>query len=642
MPLLVSCLPLIALAVFICDQFKRSFAESFPVSVFSAILILYVFGLFNLLRIGVSVVWFAGFACAILCFFRYWQGWTRDKIRPSLGIPPAFVAFALLAVCSAVFTKNRALVVWDEFSHWALVVKNMFYLDAFGTSEGSTVVFRSYPPSIALFEYYFVRSAGRFTEGALFFSKDVLSFALFMPFFRKCDWKNCKSFFLLCAIAFCIPLVEYPYYYSTVIVDGTLGLLFSYSLATYCLSSERDLFLFSSLALALFVLTDAKPAGLGLALFTVVIILADLLIFNRKAAPSPASASKKSLIGASLPVAAVLFGKCSWLLHCRLTSTLDYWRAPSISLQGLVQLVRDVRPYQKQTLFNFYNRLFELGDSYYAIKLSPILWISAVLALAIGCRYLLKGDAQEQKRFSVCVGGLTVFYFAWLGSMLFLYLFIFNPVEAQQLASFNRYVSTYQMGAFVFIIMMLAQSLQSTQRRRVSAAGLALLLCAMSFCFSYQDVAGATVLSMRTSRLSREKRASYQLSPDVARALHPETDSVCYISQERKVEGQEYSGYAYYMARYDLTPIPVGYIKSWSYGTGPKFAGDCWTTALSGQEFASQLLHSTYTHVYAGRTDAYFLSNFGDIFGGAENICENTLYDITRTDMGVTLTAVVP
>jgi len=226
--------------------------------------------------------------------------------------------------------------------------------------------------------------------------------------------------------------------------------------------------------------------------------------------------------------------------------------------------------------------------------------------------------------------------------MLFLYLFIFNPTEAQQLASFNRYVSTYQLGALVFIMMMLVRALQSIRCQRASAIGLALLLCAMSFGFSYQDVSDVTILAMRTNRLSREKRASYQLSPDVVQALHPETDSVCYISQERKAEGQEYSGYAYYMAHYDLTPIPVGYIKAWSYGTGPKFAGDCWTTELSSQEFASQLMHSTYTHVYVGRTDTYFLSNFGNIFGGAENICENTLYDITRTDMGITLTAVVP
>ena len=394
MPLFVSCVPLIALTAFICHKFKRSFAESFPISVFGSILVLYVFGLCNLLRIGVYAVWFVGFACTIVCFLRYWQEWRRDKVRPSLSIPSAFIVFAFLVVCSAVFTKNRALVVWDEFSHWALVVKNMFYLDAFGTSEGSTVVFRSYPPSIALFEYYFVRSAGRFTEGALFFSKDVLSFALLMPFFRNCDWKNRKFFFLLCVIAFCIPLVEYPYYYSTVIVDGTLGLLFSYALATYCLSSQKDLFLFVDLALALFVLTTAKPAGLGLALFTIVIVSVDILISERKAPPpSPSALSgRRRFIWIVLPIFAVLFGKYSWTIHCRLTNTAEYWKTSTISLQELIQLVRNVQPYQKQTLFNFYNRLFELGDSYYAINLSPFLWIFAILALAIGCRYLLKSD----------------------------------------------------------------------------------------------------------------------------------------------------------------------------------------------------------------------------------------------------------
>ncbi len=640
--LLVACLPLVAQAALIGRVFRRSFAESLPVSVFGTILFLYVCGLFNALRAGVFGVWAIGLVAAVLCAFLFFREWTLGKNRPPLAVTPAFAVFICFIVFSALFTHNRALVVWDEFSHWALVVKNMFYLNAFGTAAGSSVVFRSYPPSIALIEYYFTRSVNQFSEPALFFSKDVLTITLLMPLFRFCRWKNPVRLLLLCVVAFCLPLVEYPYYYTTVIVDGVLGLLFAFVLTAYCMSGQKDAFLFATLALALFVLTAAKPSGFGLAIISVCIICADLIGRACKTAlPVPSGPKWRPFAGLALLLAAVLFGKFSWTLHCRLADAAEYWQTASISWSGLSQLAHNVQPYQKQTVFNFYNRLFEPGDHYYAIKLSPLLWVFAILPPAIGCRHLMRDDAPAQKSFTVCIAGLVAFYFVWLGGLLVMYLFLFHPVEAQQLASFNRYVSTFQLGALCFIAAMLIKTLFQ-DKRRFSTAALAILLCVLSFGFSYQDAVDATVLSMRTNRLSREKRSAYQLSGDVVRALNADTDSVCYVSQERKVEGVEYSGYSYYMARYDLTPIAVDRIESWSYGPEPKFAGDCWTKDLSGAEFSNRLLHAGYTHVYVGHVDAYLLEAFGDVFGGAQNIRENTLYRVVREETTVALSAVSP
>ena len=44
---------------------------------------------------------------------------------------------------------------WDEFSHWGSVVKSMFLTNGLSVKEGSSLMFKSYPPAISIFEYFF-------------------------------------------------------------------------------------------------------------------------------------------------------------------------------------------------------------------------------------------------------------------------------------------------------------------------------------------------------------------------------------------------------------------------------------------------------------------------------------------------------
>ena len=79
-----------------------------------------------------------------------------------------FVAFLYF------FCLPRKFVYWDEFSHWGLTVKNMYYLDILSVFERSTTDFKTYPPAIALLQYFFVRPQAVFVEGACIFAYDAM------------------------------------------------------------------------------------------------------------------------------------------------------------------------------------------------------------------------------------------------------------------------------------------------------------------------------------------------------------------------------------------------------------------------------------------------------------------------------------
>ena len=218
-----------ALTFSLCFIFKRKFEIMFALASFGLILFLYLFGLCGILLVG---SWLA-FALITVLFLSVLSAvvFTKDRFILKLfftKISIIFIGFSVLQFPVLYFSRPY---IFDELSHWAIVVKNMFYFNDFGCGEFSTDMFKGYPRATSLFLYFFEFFGVAFHEGTLYMATNLLQMGMMLPIFSIFKRKTNKNSFMLCILAvFLAPAIFYPSFYQSLYVDQFLGIIFAYCL----------------------------------------------------------------------------------------------------------------------------------------------------------------------------------------------------------------------------------------------------------------------------------------------------------------------------------------------------------------------------------------------------------------------------
>lgn len=153
--------------------------EFIPGVVFSAVAcIIYVCGLFGMLFAGSIAVMLAGlFAFGVILV---------DSLKKESGFRLPFSLFGFFWSIGCLFfffllIKSK-LTHYDNFSHWAIVVKQMLSTNAFPTAESNLVDFKNYPLGISSFLYYVCRFAGH-NQSIMIIAQGMLIFSCFYAMF---------------------------------------------------------------------------------------------------------------------------------------------------------------------------------------------------------------------------------------------------------------------------------------------------------------------------------------------------------------------------------------------------------------------------------------------------------------------------
>ena len=126
MSLILALIVLMGVAVFTSIIFNKKIDKTIILSFFITIFIIYIFGFFDHLKEIIHNI-----------------------------ITPGMIIFGILTIIIFIFERGRMIAEWDEFSHWGSVVKSMFLTNGLSVKEGSSLMFKSYPPAISIFEYFF-------------------------------------------------------------------------------------------------------------------------------------------------------------------------------------------------------------------------------------------------------------------------------------------------------------------------------------------------------------------------------------------------------------------------------------------------------------------------------------------------------
>ena len=104
-------------STFISYKTKKSLSSSIPIDILTNIAVLYVFGLFNIILIGVITTSVISILLGIYAFIK------MNKTQRDSLVDFGTIFFSIVYVVFSITTYERLSNIWDEFSYWSYELK---------------------------------------------------------------------------------------------------------------------------------------------------------------------------------------------------------------------------------------------------------------------------------------------------------------------------------------------------------------------------------------------------------------------------------------------------------------------------------------------------------------------------------------
>jgi len=588
------------------------FEQTVSVACFAIVLLMYVFGIVGHLLLGFKaclIVFGIALAYCIYCTKKNKGLWKQDIFTPG------FFVFCFMYIVFLWGFRGYFISGNDEFSHWGRVVKDMFFLDSFGSHPRSTTGFKEYPPATALFQYFYSRIAGNFTESNICLSLQVLMFSMWLPIFRKINWKKKQYILPIFILILLLPLVFFGKYYTTIDVDATLGVLFGYIIFTYCSVKTMNKLCLVSLFAGTAVLTLTKPSGAGLAAIACAIITVDCIRKFKTRDNVERRQSRRVWLPSFGMFCSLVVAKYSWNIYLKITNSVHVWRMDEITLNAMFELLKGNAPHYKYQVINtFVGYFFRGAITNYFLGISYFQWLILFGILSLSFIKTQKSKKlSTSSQFNIVALGLTAGAVVYAMILLILYIFIFGEYEAVRIASADRYLSTYLLGMAYVIVMLLYNSIIIEHQTKKWISRRIIFATGCLFLFSNPlPLINFTLFAPYRNLSTRRLRNSYSELIAATKKLNTEIDRVnviCNCSPDP---------YEWLSTSYILTPIKSG--VSVSIGT-PQ-------TTIALKNWLKSLREGNYTFVYIFCVDDQFRNEFGGAFKNKDDIGNNRMYKI--------------
>lgn len=612
---------------------KKRFEDLLPITCSSIVLILFLCGILGFLKQGVYLVLIISVFLWSYSLFHLF----RNKSWKEFGnnfLTPAFCIFLAAYIVLTYINYGIMAATWDEFSHWADIVKAMVAIDDFGTNPEAQSIFQSYPPGMSLFQYFFekvyllLNRGELFSEWRLYFSYQIFFLSFLMPFLRKLtfDHLSVKHIFnmLIAAVLCCFgPMLIFHDIYIIILIDAFLGLIAGTGIAMIFVREEKDWSYDAYVLLNISMLVLAKDAGMLFAGFMLVTYLVDN-VFYRKLE------KRKQFLSLIFGGAALLLPKMLWSYNIKVNNA-DVAFSNKIDVIELFKVLFgiDRTSYRVEVVHNFFEGLFTryFEASVLNIRVPYILLFLVLMAACYGMyrKYNVCDPAYKKERKPILILFMieTVVYVLGL---CITYMFKFSEYEAVRLASFERYMHIMLQGLLVFLLMIVVNYLLSHHTSVIFKTCILCIIFAMLQWGMVKDVAKRTTVTNTVNT-----RVRYLPIIEKVEEITKETGQV----YEIYIISQESAGYDGLILRYSLRPNKI--VGSESIGK-PFYDGDIWTAEKTAEEWQEEL-KSNADYVALYHLNDYFMEEFSEVFENAEDIHENGVYKVDKESGLLTLCA---
>ena len=595
-----------------------------PCTIFSIILIIYLFGLINLLKFGVYFVFIIAIGSLVLLCINI----IKNKVSVMDLIKTLFKPSIFLWIVGIIvfffYYEGRMLIEWDEFSHWGDVVKMMYYNNIYNTNPASLSAAKAYPPVMSIFQYFVENiSFTGYKEHYLFCSYQTFVFSLFLPFIKNIKWREIFKIIIIVIIIILAPILFFsiPFYYNSIYIDPFLGILFGYIMANIFINKTYNKFEIISISLALFALTLTKDVAPVLSLISILYVFFDLVIVNKNYKLINRKNFRsflKKLKPVWLFLIIVVSSYLSWKINAMLNINDLFSSHPSTIKDVIKALLHYGGTYRVTVVDNYIYtlrnyRFLEMGNIYI---ITFVLIIFSIL--------IYKNEKKSEKRKSL-FGFLTVYLgeLLYLFLMLILYILMFSEYEATHLASFNRYIGIYLIAILYFLVFITI--FRSIEQKKYT--NLIVMLFILLLNINIHNTLSYLKNFKKNNYNTQMVRKDYINSANSIRKK---------IDKKKKYKFyiivQNSSGIDKWILRYEIRDILKEMNEGFNWSLGEKYDDDdIWTLNISKNEFKNILFKEKYDYVFLYRVDNKFINRYGSIFD-YDKIKSGQLYKVNRSN----------
>ena len=603
---LVAILIYISIATCITQRFKFKQESSVTIVFLSSALLLYIAGLFNLMKFAVYLI----YLFAIISFVYIIYCIIKKKIKIREIFTPGIIMYIFVIMIMAFIVKDTYYYEWDEFSHWGANLKAMVEYDVFWSNKIYDGVHVVYTPIAGIIEYFFCKINGGFAEDVSYMAINTFIITLLLPIIKG-QKHNLKSYIKLilfwfmfyCSIKLC------NFQLTSIYIDMLLGILFALGMVlAYRLDGKEDKI---NLILTLIMMPLLKDTGLlllGIILMQLFFNKVTLKIIEER------KITKQhfkifGIIVLMLIIPLVFYG--TWKIYCGVNGKVldDRHDKNAISeidikeyIKGILLIDTDNSKY-KDISNSFYDALNTtpvvggLESTVTAVKLVAVLDITGIII------YLVNKDKQDKKKIATILLALNIGFGLYCLLLLATFMFAFTETEGRALASYSRYMSTYFIA---WIIITIGLALNSKIKNVILSLTIAIMLCLYpTSVISIVDITSRKNLS----GIDNEIRTEANIIKE-----NVELNDKVYIIYQN-IGG----GYEYHKLRYSISPIVTNLLYEWSLG--PKYyESDIWSLDLTKEEFEKKLIDEEFDYLFIAKIDKQFV----DIYGSLINFDFNT------------------
>ncbi|MBR3386025.1 hypothetical protein IKG68_00415 [Candidatus Saccharibacteria bacterium] len=531
---------------------KRSFGKCLPLTMMLSAFLLF----FSQLLFGTFLVGFvAGIVFAFAAFIIVWVRRKEWNTLKRQYLTTGLIVFLVIYIVIFIYDFNRGYTVWDEFSHWGVMLKEMFRLDKFYSVDASNLmVHKDYPPIMQLFELFWMKLCGGYNEALALRALHTFELSLVVPFIveKVAEKKNiCKAILLGGAIAIAtmltVILFDQHGIIQSIYTDYVMALMVAYLTVMILISKKTDWFTVMTVMIGGGFLLLLKQMGLPLYLMVLCVFATLLIIRNRGKIRERAKAT--GLVKITLVVIALMVPFVLWFIWGRVTDGINQqFNVSSISLSEFAKILlgNGGEEWQRYTVKKY---IAAVGQTSISTSWLPISYVQGVVwfVMLMWLVYRFYKNGLDKREVVATTAIAVLGAIGYMAVMLLLYVMSFGSYEGPILASFERYMGTYLIVMFVMVLMILVW--------QVTSGGKVGVIVVVAGCLAL--ISAPAVYSRLYPELRNQSEAnfgSYKEEVEQIRNVTGEDAKVFVLAQDKP-------GYYYYL-QYFATPMKISNLNS--------------------------------------------------------------------------------
>ncbi len=579
---------LLSLSISIKEIIKIKIEEALTVSLFGTFLLLYIFGLFNLLKFGLYftlIITIATFINDIILIIK-----RKIKIKEIITLPLIIYIIIIFIIYHQAIKLN--FVYYDEFMFWGTNLKTMFSYDLLWAEKSIDGIHLVYPPFTAIVEYIFCKINTIFSEGVTYFAIISLILTSFLPIFKKekyCIKSLIKIILSILVVYFTINLFNYDL--ANLSVDLILGLVFGVIMyLVYEADNKKDYIVISILMASI---TLMKPNGILFAGIGIMQLFFKKLFYsflNRK------SITKKEIIknfsGVFILLLLIISTSLSWKTYYtlngkKLDDRHDKNTTETINVKEFINaslLNGKASERNTQISRDFYNKMDKdkISNTKYFNTVNSI-WLLINIVFILVFIFMKKRSNFISNMLSINLGFLL-----YIVSNIIVFMFIFQINQGEMLMGFERYMPTYLIAMIINLFFIITSCVN------IKTFFLVVIYLVLSYTGFNSERVGVIINDI-----------TFWNANDIIKNVK-DNEKVFIIDQKLD------AGFEFVETKYLISPIKTNLLYEWNigYSTYNIF----YKLALTKEEFLKLLKNDNYDYIYLVYINKSFLYEYGDLF----------------------------